>query len=275
MSLEVQSLAEWEAAGVPGMLSVVIPAHNEEGHIAETVRAIYTALANANIIHEILVINDNSSDRTEEILQQLQTKISSLRYVNNAPPNGFGFAVRCGLAEFRGDTVAIVMADLSDAPDDLVRFYQKLNEGYDCVFGSRFMRGGKTVDYPLFKLMLNRLGNLFIQMLFFRGYNDTTNAFKMYRRHVIAGIQPLLAYHFNLTVELPLKAIVREYSYAVVPNSWHNRKEGVSKFKIKEAGSRYLFIIFYCWLERRLSMKDYRQQNTQKLKQTQLQVWHR
>jgi dolichol-phosphate mannosyltransferase len=275
VSLEVQSLAEWEAAGVPGMLSVVIPAHNEEGHIAETVRAIYTALSGADITHEILVINDNSSDKTEEILQQLQIEIPSVRYINNAPPNGFGFAVRCGLAEFRGDAVAIVMADLSDSPDDLVRFYRKLQEGNDCVFGSRFMRGGKTVDYPFFKLVLNRLGNLFIQVIFFRGYNDTTNAFKMYRRTVIAGVQPLLAFHFNLTVELPLKAIVRGYRYAVLPNTWRNRKEGVSKFKIKEAGSRYLFIILYCWLERRLSMKDYRKRNMRRLKETQLQVWHR
>ncbi|HWB53032.1 MAG TPA: glycosyltransferase family 2 protein [Tepidisphaeraceae bacterium] len=275
MPVEVQSLAEWEAAGMPDMLSVVIPAHNEEGHIAETVRALYSSLNTDQINHELLVINDNSSDKTEEILKQLQVEIPTLRYINNAPPNGFGFAVRCGLAEFRGDAVAIVMADLSDSPDDLVRFYHKLLEGYDCVFGSRFMRGGKVIDYPLFKLALNRLGNFFIQMLFFRGYNDTTNAFKMYRRSVIAGIQPLLAYHFNLTVELPLKAIVREYKYAVLPNSWHNRKEGVSKFKIKEMGSRYLFIILYCWLERRLSMKDYRHQNTEHLKQTQLQVWRR
>lgn len=275
MPLEVQSLAEWEAAGVPGLLSVVVPAHNEEGHVAETARSIYSALSEAGIHHEILVVNDNSSDRTEEILQQLQAEIPTLRHINNAPPHGFGFAVRCGLAEFRGDVVALMMADLSDSPDDLVRFYHKLLEGYDCVFGSRFMRGGKTVDYPWFKLILNRAGNLLIQAIFFRSYNDTTNAFKMYRRSVIAGVQPLLAFHFNLTVELPLKAMVREYKYAVVPNSWHNRKQGVSKFHIKEMGSRYLFIILYCWLERRLSMKDYRRQNTQYLKQTQLQVWHR
>src|SRR5271154_300368 len=120
---------------MPGMLSVLIPAHNEEGHVAEAIRAIYAALVAAEINHEILVINDNSSDKTEEILQQLQTKIPSLRYINNAPPNGFGFAVRCGLAEFRGDAVALMMADLSDSPDDLVRFYRKLLEGYDCVFG--------------------------------------------------------------------------------------------------------------------------------------------
>jgi dolichol-phosphate mannosyltransferase len=275
MPLEVQSLAEWEAAGVAGMLSVVIPAHNEEGHIAETVRAFHKALADASVHHEILVINDNSKDRTEEVLKELQGEIPELRYINNRPPNGFGFAVRCGLAEFRGDAVAIVMADLSDDPNDLVKFHQKMQEGFDCVFGSRFMRGGKLVDYPWFKLMINRAGNMLIQAMFLLGFNDTTNAFKMYRRSVIAGVQPLLAYHFNLTVEIPLKAIVRGYTYAVVPNAWYNRKEGVSKFKIKEMGSRYLFIILYCWLERRLSMKDYRKASADRLKETQLQVWHR
>lgn len=275
MSLEVRSLAEWELLGIPGMLSVVVPAHNEEGHIAETVQAIYAALSAAAIHHEILVINDNSSDRTEVILQELQASIPTLRYINNTPPNGFGFAVRCGLAEFRGDAVVLMMADLSDSPDDLVRFYRELAQGYDCVFGSRFIKGGKVVDYPFFKLVLNRLANFFIRIIFFSRYNDTTNAFKLYRRSVIAGIQPLLAFHFNLTVELPLKAIVREYRYTVLPNSWHNRKQGVSKFQIKEMGSRYLFIILYCWLERRLSRKDYRRQNTQQLKDTQLQVWHR
>jgi len=273
MPMHVSSLAEWEAAGVHDMLSVVIPAHNEEGHIEETVRGLVAALSEAGIRHEILVINDNSQDRTEEILGELQTALPSVRYINNLPPNGFGFAVRCGLAEFRGDAVAIVMADGSDRPADLVAFYRKLQQGFDCVFGSRFMRGSKVVDYPWPKLILNRLGNLFIKLLFFIPYNDITNAFKLYRRSVIAGLQPLLAYHFNLTVELPLKAIVRGYKYAIVPNSWCNRREGISKFQIREMGSRYLFIIFYCYLERHLSRQDYK--NRGDLRETQLQVWPR
>jgi dolichol-phosphate mannosyltransferase len=273
MPLYVSSLAEWEAAGVHDMLSVVIPAHNEEGHIAETVRGLVLALREAGINHEILIVNDNSQDRTEEILHELQTELPSVRYVNNPPPNGFGFAVRRGLVEFRGDAVAIVMADGSDRPEDLVAFYRKLQEGFDCVFGSRFARGSKVVDYPWPKLVLNRIGNLFIQLLFLLSYNDVTNAFKLYRRAVIAGVQPLLAYHFNLTVELPLKAIVRGYKYAVVPNSWYNRKQGISKFQIREMGSRYLFIIFYCYLEARLSRQDYK--NRLDLRETQLQVWSR
>lgn len=273
MPLEVRSLAEWEAAGIPGLLSVVIPAHNEEGQIEETVTALVRALDEAAIAHEILVVNDNSRDRTEAILQHMSAAMPSVRYINNPAPNGFGLAVRTGLAEFRGDAVAIVMADGSDPPQDLVRFHRKLEEGYDCVFGTRFSRGGSTTDYPWPKLMLNRFGNQVIRALFLIRYNDVTNAFKLYRRSVIAGLQPLLAYHFNLTVELPLKAIVRGYRYAVEPNGWINRKEGLSKFRVREMGSRYLFIILYCLLEKWLSRQDYRDRSD--LRASQLQVWHR
>ena len=273
MPLEVRSLAEWEADGVAGLLSVVVPAHNEEGRIATTIREIHHHLRGAAIKHEILVVNDNSQDRTEQILIDLETEIPSLRHINNPPPNGFGFAVRAGLSAFKGDAVAIVMADASDNPKDLVAYYRKLQEGYDCAFGSRFTRGARIVDYPWPKLLMNRLANFFIRTLFWMSYNDVTNAFKMYRRSVIAGVQPLLAYHFNLTVELPLKAIVRGYRFAVIPTSWYNRTEGVSKFKIKEMGSRYLFIVFYCYLEKYLSREDYR--NRTDLRDKQLQVWSR
>lgn len=273
MPIEVRSLAEWEAAGIANMLSVVIPAHNEEGHIAETVRALADALLAAGITHEILIVNDNSTDATERILADLSGENSAVRYVNNVPPNGFGFAVRHGLAEFSGDAVGVVMADGSEDPRDLIRFYRKLQDGYDCVFGSRFIGGAKVEDYPKPKLLLNRLANLLIRLLFVLRYNDVTNAFKLYRRSAIAGVQPLLSQHFNLTVELPLKCIIRGYRYAVLPNSWRNRKHGASKLRIKEMGSRYLFIILYCWLERTLSRGDYRDQSA--YRDTQLQVWHR
>ena len=84
-------------------------------------------------------------------------------------------------------------------------------------------------DYPRLKLVINRLANSFIRMLFRHGYNDTTNAFKAYRREVIETVQPLLSNHFNLTVELPLKAIVRGHSYGIVPITWRNRQAGTSK----------------------------------------------
>lgn len=241
-------------------VSLVIPAHNEEGCIKEVVQAFHSELYKEKIPHEILVINDNSKDATEDILKKLSEEIAELRYINNTPPNGFGFAVRKGLENFKGDSVAIIMADLSDRPTDLVSYCRKMEEGFDCVFGSRFIKGGKIFDYPKLKYYLNRLTNNIIRVLFGIKYNDTTNAFKLYSKETIDGLKPFLSHHFNLTVELPLKAIVRGYSYAIVPNHWINRKEGESKLKIKEMGSRYFFIILYCLLEKWLSRGDYKKE---------------
>jgi dolichol-phosphate mannosyltransferase len=139
-----------------------------------------------------------------------------------------------------------------------VRYYRVIEEGYDCAFGSRFIRGSQVYDYPKFKLALNRVVNFGIRVLFRHGYNDTTNAFKAYRREVIETVQPLLSNHFNLTVEIPLKAIVRGHTYKVVPISWRNRKAGESKLSLQEMGSRYAFIVLYVLLERHLSRGDYR-----------------
>ncbi len=239
-------------------LSIVIPAHNEEGSIAGTVEPLIRELSSEGIEHEVLVVNDSSTDRTEAVLEGLKKLYPTFRYVNNPPPNGFGLAVRRGLDLFTGDAVGIVMGDGSDSPEDVVRCFRKLEEGYECVFGSRFIKGSRIIDYPKHKLLLNRLANSFVRTLFTFGYNDTTNAFKCYRREVIEGAQPLISKHFNLTVELPLKAIIRGYSYAVIPISWTNRKTGISKLKIREMGSRYLFIVLYLFLEKYLSRGDYR-----------------
>jgi dolichol-phosphate mannosyltransferase len=245
------------------ILSVVIPAHNEEDCIYNTVAALCTKFQEENIPYEILVVNDHSSDGTEKVLAQLAMEFSGVRWVNNTEkPGGFGFAVLCGLENFAGDAVCVVMADASDDPNDVVKYYRKLEEGYECVFGTRFHPEAQIVDYPPHKLYVNRLANNFIRTLFGMRYNDITNAFKCYRREVIQGIQPIISCHFNLTVELPLKAIVRGYSYTVVPTHWYNRTTGVSKLKIKEMGSRYLFIVMYVWLEKMLSRGDYRRRDT-------------
>lgn len=238
-------------------LSVVIPAHNEVESIGATVEAVTSELRAEEIPYEVLVVDDHSSDGTAEAVRAITDHDSGVRCVRSPLSPGFGQAVRAGLDEFTGDAVAIVMADLSDSPKDLVRYYQVLDEGFDCAFGSRFVRGGEVHDYPKVKLILNRLVNLGIRVLFRHGYNDTTNAFKAYRREVIEHIQPLLSNHFNLTVEMPLKAIVRGHSYAIVPISWSNRAYGVSKLKLQEMGSRYLFIVLYVFLEHHLSRGDY------------------
>jgi dolichol-phosphate mannosyltransferase len=194
-----------------------------------------------------------------EVLQSLSNEVPTLVILTNTGPNGFGYAVRCGLESFSGDCVAIFMADLSDDPHDLIKFYRKMIEtGVDCVFGSRFMRGGRVIDYPFHKLIVNRIANNIIRFVIGTRYNDSTNAFKLYSRQTIEGLKPFLAPHFNLTIELSLKCIVRSYSYVVLPNSWTNRKTGVSKLKIREMGSRYFFILMYCFIEKFFSRGDFR-----------------
>ncbi len=240
-------------------LSIVIPAYNEEESIPETLLAIHKAFSEVKIDHEILVVNDNSKDGTLEVLASLTEKIPTLKYVTNNGPNGFGYAIRYGLERFEGDCVAIMMADLSDSPYDLIKFYTTmLEKNVDCVFGSRWVKGGKVIDYPWIKKIINRIANRIVRMVMRIKYDDTTNAFKLYKRNVIQGVQPLLSPHFNLTIEIPLKAIIRGYSYEIVPNSWTNRKYGESKLKIKEMGSRYFFILMYCFIEKHFSRGDYK-----------------
>ena len=240
-------------------LSIVIPAYNEEESIAETIDKIEEVFKSEKIDHEIFIVNDNSKDNTLRVLEALSKKYPSVKYETNQGPNGFGYAVRYGLERFSGDCVAVMMADLSDSPDDLIAFYKIMLEGnYDCVFGSRFVKGGKLIDYPIVKKIVNRIANKIIQLVMGIKYNDTTNAFKLYKRHTIEGIKPFLAPHFNLTIELPLKAIIRGYSYKIVPNSWTNRKYGESKLKIREMGSRYFFILMYCFIEKFFSRGDFK-----------------
>jgi dolichol-phosphate mannosyltransferase len=238
-------------------LSVVMPAQNEEGSVGRTVEGLVAVLEREGLDYEVVVVNDDSEDSTEAVVAALGEQNPRIRVHRSHNERGFGNAIRAGLDVFEGDAVAIVMADASDNPEDLVRYHRLLEEGYDCAFGSRFVAGAKVYDYPRVKYVVNRLANQFIRILFRHRYNDTTNAFKAYRREVIETIQPLLSKHFNLTVEMPLKAIVRGHTYAVIPTDWTNRTSGVAKLAMKEMGSRYLFIVLYVWLEVTLSRGDY------------------
>jgi dolichol-phosphate mannosyltransferase len=246
------------SSGPLTLLSIVIPARDEEGSVGTTAEHLHEALATRQIPHEIVIVNDGSKDGTAGVLEDLHRRIPEVRPVTNEGPNGFGHAIVRGLDAMQGDAVVIMMADESDSPSDVIAYWDKLNEGHECVFGSRFIKGGGTTDYPWFKLVMNRLVNFFIRVIFHVPLNDTTNAFKAYRREVIAGCRPLISPHFNLTVELPLKAIVRGYSWTVIPIRWKNRRAGVPKLKLKEMGSRYFFIIMYVWLEKFFSRGDYK-----------------
>ncbi len=274
------------------LLSIVIPARDEESCIASTINHLHLELSLCGVPHEIIVVDDGSRDQTWRILQDEAGRLNGagdeakgarremagekragkaggdqlmcgdevrevLRPIQNKGLHGFGRAITKGVDAMQGDAVVIMMADESDDCRDVVRYWEMLNQGYGCVFGSRFMKGGGTIDYPPIKLFLNRMANAFIRLMFRHGLNDTTNAFKAYRKEVVDGIRPILSPHFNITVELPLKAIVRGYSFTVIPITWRNRRTGVAKLKIREMGSRYLFIVLYVWLEKYFSRGDY------------------
>jgi dolichol-phosphate mannosyltransferase len=237
-------------------LSVVIPAHNEEGGIEKVVIDILDELNKAEIDSELIIVNDNSSDRTGEIAARLSRDHRCIKVIDRIPPNGFGRAIREGLDNATGDAIVVAMGDASDDPKDIVRYFRKIEEGYSCVFGSRFMKGAVISDYPPHKLFVNRLANFFLQCLFLSKHNDLTNAFKAYKKEVIAAIKPIESLYFNITIELPLKALIRGYSAAVIPINWYGRESGVSKLKIRDMGRRYLYTALYIWLQRTLVMDD-------------------
>jgi dolichol-phosphate mannosyltransferase len=245
------------------LLSIVIPARDEEGCIAATVEHLHLELRLSGVPHEIVVVDDGSTDGTWRILQDVGTTMPELRPFRNDGLHGFGRAIVYGIERIRGDAVVIMMADESDDCRDVAAYWRMLNQGWDCVFGSRFIRGGGVIDYPLMKRVLNRIVNRLIMLVFRVRLNDTTNAFKAYRRAAIEGCRPFLSPHFNLTVELPLKAIVRGYSWTTMPITWRNRRTGAAKLKLTEMGSRYFFIITYVWLEKYFSRGDYRRERIQ------------
>ena len=247
-----------ESQGPIRLLSIVIPTRNEEDAIASTIEHLYVELRLREIEHEIVVVDDGSTDTTWEVIGKLQRAVPTLTPLRNSGENGFGRAVTFGFDHMRGDAVVVMMADESDDYRDVVRYWQLLNDGWDAVFGSRFMRGGAVLDYPFHKLILNRLANWFLRFAFNVSFNDFTNAFKAYRRDALDGCRPFLSPHFNLTIELPLKIIGRGYSWTSMPITWRNRRAGISKLRIGEMGSRYFFIACYCWLEKYFSRGDYR-----------------
>lgn len=241
-------------------ISIIIPAKNEAENITRTISGIKNEFEKERISYEIVVVNDGSSDTTESVVRNLAGMDMRVRLVNNTPPYGFGNAIKKGLDEYKGDYVIITMADCSDDPKDMVRYISAVRKGYDCCFGTRWGRNVVVRGYPKFKLVINRAANWIIKIFFQLAYNDVTNAFKCYSRETIEGIKPILSHHFNVTVELPLKAIVRGYSYTVIPTNWYARTRGKTNLKIKEMGSRYLFIMLYVFLEKLLCRKDYRKQ---------------
>jgi dolichol-phosphate mannosyltransferase len=238
-------------------LSIVIPAYNEEKNIAKCINELQATLRDKHEIpYEIIVVNDYSTDHTEEVVRAEMAGDAAVRILNRTPPGGFGRAVRSGMEAVKGDVVVVYMADLSDSPDDVVAYYRKIREGYDCVFGSRFIKGSEVQNYPPVKLFVNRIVNRCIKFMFWTQFNDLTNAFKAYRTAVIRDCGPYRACHFNLTLEMSLGALIRDYHIAQIPIRWYGRTWGSSNLKLGEMGRRYLSTLLMMFFQRHLIADD-------------------
>ena len=229
-------------------LSILIPVRDEEQNIQIISEEIKQKIACSN--YEILFINDFSEDQTEDGLIKLSQTNDKVVYYNNNK-KGLGGALDLGIQKSKGKYICIMMSDSSDTVEDLNLYYKEISSNnYDAIFGSRFIKGAKLVDYPKVKLILNRVGNLFAKLIIWTDLNDFTNGFKIYKKETLLSLYPLVSESFNIFIELPLKTIIRGFNYKIIPISYYNRTVGEAKFKIDELGSKYLFTLFYCFLEK-------------------------
>ena len=237
-------------------LNIIVPLKNEEKTIENLIEKLNPILDKIDKKTTVTLIDDHSTDDTLKILKEKEQKFNFVKAYKNENESGFGNALKFGIQKNQDDAVIIYMGDCSDNPSDIIEYVKYLEEGYDCVFGSRFIKNSKVVEYPFLKLILNRIANNFIRILFFIKYNDITNAFKAYKKRVLDTCHPIISQHFNINAELSLKSINRKFKYKVIPISWTNRKKGMSKFYIKEMRNRYFFTILYVFLEKILLRED-------------------
>ena len=231
-------------------LSIIIPCRNEEENIGITIDDIANYIKEKVQDFEINLINDFSTDGTLAKLKSISEEKAFVKVYDNSNI-GLGGAINMGIEKSTKEYCVIVMADLSDSPKDILRYYEEIkNKNLDAVLGSRFTNVSRVHDYPKKKLILNRIFNFIVKILFWQNYNDFTNAFKIYKTSTLREIRPIVSENFNIFLELPLKIIVRNYNYTTIPIDWKNRKKGEAKFKVKELGSKYLFTLLYCFFEK-------------------------
>tara|TARA_B100000780_G_C21035511_1_gene415304 strand:- start:68 stop:781 length:714 start_codon:yes stop_codon:yes gene_type:complete len=235
-------------------LTIIIPLKDEEKAIQNTLKYFEESWV-VNIDHEILLIDDFSTDNTCDKIKEFNTSKLKHRIIKNKK-KGLGSALTVGIESSSKDFITVFMADLSDDIDDLRKYYTIIKEKkLNAVFGSRFMKSSIVTGYPMSKYYVNRIANNIIKIIFLNKYNDYTNAFKIYRRETLLKLFPIVSENFNVFLELPLKIITRKYNYEIIPISWKGRKDGYSKFNISELGSKYIFTLLYCWLEKILLKK--------------------
>ncbi len=235
-------------------LSLIIPVHNEIDQLDYTLRKLIRLKKKINKL-ELVFIDDFSNDGTFNFLNKYSKKKKFIHIIKNKK-KGLGSAIQEGIKRSKFDYVCIFMCDMSDDINDVIKYYNLINKkDIDAVLGSRFTFKSKIKNYPIIKLIVNRIANNLIKIIFLSNYNDFTNAFKIYDRKVLLKFLPIVSESFNVFLELPLKIITRGYRYEIIPISWSGRMHGSSKFNMHETGSMYIFTLLYCFFEKILLNK--------------------
>ena len=222
-------------------LTIVIPTRNEAGSISNCINAVIIALEH-RIQYEILILDDNSSDGTKEMVSKLSTQNPSVKLVNRVPPYGFGNSISDGIQRAKGNVVVIMMGDLSDDPKFLLSMKEKIGSGCDVVNGSRFIKGSKIYSYPILKYISNRLFNIAVMVGLLTPTTDTSTNFKAFRTAKAQKIN-LTSNGFEIGAELMLRMLISGAKICEIPVTWSDRTSGQAKFKLHHTFINY-FLLF-------------------------------
>jgi glycosyltransferase involved in cell wall biosynthesis len=223
------------------MLSIIIPAHNEEENIADIIEKVKSAL---DFPFELVVVNDHSCDNTANIVEKLAEKYKNIKLVENKFERGFANAIKTGFLNAGGDLILPLMADLCDDLATVPLMITKVRDGFDIVCGSRYVKGGARLGGSKIKAMLSRFGGVSLHYLLGIPTCDIPNAFKMYKKKVIDSVD-IQACGFEISMEIALKAFYAGFKISEVPTLWKERTKGKSSFKVFKLLPSYVRL--YVW----------------------------
>jgi ubiquinone/menaquinone biosynthesis C-methylase UbiE len=221
-----------------GAISVVVPCHNEGMNLRHLVDALVGMYG--HYLHEVIIVNDNSTDDTAEVASLLAQKDSRIKVINRTPPNGVGRALSDGYRVASGRYILSMDCDFVQIIPEFRELFDAVAGGYDGAIGSRFSHESILMNYPFFKVLCNRLFHTLVNILLVRDIRDVSNNLKLYKADILKNLQ-LEEPHFAANVETGLKPILAGYKIKEVPMSWINRtaQMGSSSFRIVRVGPGY------------------------------------
>jgi 2-polyprenyl-3-methyl-5-hydroxy-6-metoxy-1,4-benzoquinol methylase len=231
-----------------GKISVVVPCHNEEMNLGPLVTELMKFYD--EYLYEIILVDDNSTDSTKEVIESLAQKYNKINPVFRTPPNGVGRAIMDGYKAARGEYVLSMDCDFQHLLPEIRDLFDAANKGADVVVGSRFSRHSVLLNYPFQKIVANRAFHLLARIMFFRKFRDLTNNLKLIRRDVLEKLE-LTQPGFSINAETGLLPLLMNYKIAEVPISWINRTHemGVSSFKLIKVGGGYWHVLKSAWIK--------------------------